>query len=971
MFTIVALAHDMQQARLVDKKGVSMARRIIMALVMLALSGVLLRAATMTKELGITRRTESGIGFQHNQRHDPAGGRPATGNHEQGTRRLPPAWATKTRPEWARRLLGTAQSNQNQPHSIQPPQDPAEFLLDTCPYYGAGLGSNYNPDIAFDGTNYLIVWETGNSEGISAARVTPAGVVLDRDGIPLATCPYPAQTMNPSVAFDGANYFVVWAQGPSYDSLDVFGVRVSPAGQVLDSTAIPVCAAPYAQQYPVLAFGDSTYLVAWTDMRNPNSAVYGARVNRAGTVLDPNGIVIADTNPELGNPAGIAFDGTNFLVVWSARVDTFYDHAVFAARLSQTGTVLDPDGFRVSWQAGTQNPCAVAFGGAEYLVAWQIPYDSIAGLYCSFVAPNRAVRDSQGVVITRTCNGYGVTSTVFDGTNYFVTWDDYRRPDTMGRNDLYDARISPSGSVLDTGIAIVTSVGYSAEAAIGCDPSGFLVAFAYQTPSYYSDIEAIRVGHDGSVLDSAFVVSLSPNLQYYPAAAFDGANYLTVWLDYRRDGYCDIYGMRVSPAGALLDPESFLIARTSNNTGMTLPPAVGFDGSNYLVAWSDLTDVKGYLLACRVSPAGTVLDTTPISISSTDSTLKVWPVIAFDGSNYLVTWTDWPSSTPMQVYGARVTPAGSVLDPTGIPISVGAGTRGLASTVFGGANYLVAWIDERTGEDDIRGARVTPDGTVLDPDGIPISIISGSQWYPSVSFDGQNYLVTWSDNRSGSDFDLYAGRVTPAGTLLDPPGFPVCAEPLDQMLSSNVFDGMNHVVLFNTVEASYFSDIRGARVSPSGAVVDSFPVVIAPNDQYWPRIVLGPSRNVLLTYTGWTDEIQGKPCGMMRAWGKLGPFGGVAENPVSPGVARLSLEVRPNPMTDAALVNYSLSQPGDVTLRLYDVTGQLVSALVSGYRPAGSYSYSLLTTHYSLAAGVYLLREEAGNARVTLKLVIE
>jgi hypothetical protein len=86
-------------------------------------------------------------------------------------------------------------------------------------------------------------------------------------------------------------------------------------------------------------------------------------------------------------------------------------------------------------------------------------------------------------------------------------------------------------------------------------------------------------------------------------------------------------------------------------------------------------------------------------------------------------------------------------------------------------------------------------------------------------------------------------------------------------------------------------------------------------------------------------------------------FAGMRSDPSSLRLAAcgLSLDAFPTPNHGTFTVRYALGGSGTASLRLYDVTGNLVSTLVSGYHPAGSYSYSLLTTHGSLASGVYLL----------------
>ena len=87
--------------------------------------------------------------------------------------------------------------------------------------------------------------------------------------------------------------------------------------------------------------------------------------------------------------------------------------------------------------------------------------------------------------------------------------------------------------------------------------------------------------------------------------------------------------------------------------------------------------------------------------------------------------------------------------------------------------------------------------------------------------------------------------------------------------------------------------------------------------------------------------------------------------------SQFALSIAPNPFSGMARVSYSMPQAGNVSLRLYDVTGKLVSTLVSGYHPVGSYSYSLPTAQFSLASGIYLLKYESEGCTTTGKLVIE
>ena len=89
--------------------------------------------------------------------------------------------------------------------------------------------------------------------------------------------------------------------------------------------------------------------------------------------------------------------------------------------------------------------------------------------------------------------------------------------------------------------------------------------------------------------------------------------------------------------------------------------------------------------------------------------------------------------------------------------------------------------------------------------------------------------------------------------------------------------------------------------------------------------------------------------------------------------AEFGLRIAPNPVAPSLhpSISYFLQVAGNASLKLYDLSGKLVSTLVSGYHPAGSYSYSLLTTHYSLASGIYVLRLDSEGRTTTEKLIIE
>jgi hypothetical protein len=233
------------------------------------------------------------------------------------------------------------------------------------------------------------------------------------------------------------------------------------------------------------------------------------------------------------------------------------------------------------------------------------------------------------------------------------------------------------------------------------------------------------VASDGTVLDpTGIAVSTAVDDQYYPSVASNGTDYFVAWKDDRN--FEDIYGARVRASdGLLLDG----------------PPGTG-----------------------------------GIAVS-TAAKSQYYPSVASNGADYFVAWTDYRSGADWDIYGTRVAPDGTVLDPAGIAVSTAANSQIWPSAASNGTDYFVAWHDRRSGTNyDIYGARVrASDGYLHDgpPDtgGIAVSTAAGIQWYPSVASNGTDYFVAWHDKRSGADYDIYGARVASSdGTVLDVAG---------------------------------------------------------------------------------------------------------------------------------------------------------------------------------------------------------
>jgi len=79
-------------------------------------------------------------------------------------------------------------------------------------------------------------------------------------------------------------------------------------------------------------------------------------------------------------------------------------------------------------------------------------------------------------------------------------------------------------------------------------------------------------------------------------------------------------------------------------------------------------------------------------------------------------------------------------------------------------------------------------------------------------------------------------------------------------------------------------------------------------------------------------------------------------------------QARPNPASGSSLISFALERGGPASLKVYDLSGRLVSTLVNGSLPAGSHEVRF--DGRGLPGGVYFYRLEAGNQSATRKLVL-
>lgn len=103
----------------------------------------------------------------------------------------------------------------------------------------------------------------------------------------------------------------------------------------------------------------------------------------------------------------------------------------------------------------------------------------------------------------------------------------------------------------------------------------------------------------------------------------------------------DVYMSHHSREGEFVLDTTFL--KQTPGISEQRSPSVAFNGTQYLVVYTDYSFFPPAVCAMRVLPDGTILDTIGIRISFS-SCPQQSPVVACDGTNFLVLWSNYRPS---------------------------------------------------------------------------------------------------------------------------------------------------------------------------------------------------------------------------------------------------------------------------------------------------------------------------------------
>ncbi|QSQ27459.1 hypothetical protein JY651_22220 [Pyxidicoccus parkwayensis] len=593
---------------------------------------------------------------------------------------------------------------------------------------------------------------------------------------------------------------------------------------------------PSDQHTPEVATDGTNFLVMWLDTRSGLTEQWATRVTPDGTVLDPSGFEVPYV-PNCGYNT-VTFGAGNYVVACSTGM----------VRITPEGVVVDPQpiSFHTPLSGGY---ASIAFNGTNFLITWlDLGGSGTGALYGMMVSPSGTVVMPQKL-LSQYSNGVYEADVTAVGTSFRVVW-------TLAADHMYSVEVDANGNVGPRVRELYgSSSGQARFPAIASNGEDYAIVYQYgdEFGKASTSIGGSLRQADGGT--SSFTVSnvakqMRPDIAWMPRAGAYGV----VWTNTRNNStdYTEIQSAwlmpdagviangRISaavsgfmqghariaagPSGSLVvwdrklqasgidvlgrALDGFVPVTLSTSVNSQTAPSVAAGPNGYFVVWKDSRSHAGQLsdlYGARLGPAGEVLNASGITIATTVRD-DVAPVVTWNGTDWLVAWVERGGTGSVQLRARRVSATGQWVDL--VPLTLGSASSGSEpAAARGNAGAVVTWAGGTQGG-GIQATLVQSDGGVTALGSLPTD---GGATMPTVAGNTTQYLVAWQDNgvlkaQRFNSQGVAQGARFDAGT---------------GTLASVASDGTDFLVTSAQNVVSNTADIRATRISATGQVASS------------------------------------------------------------------------------------------------------------------------------------------------------
>lgn len=515
--------------------------------------------------------------------------------------------------------------------------------------------------------------------------------------------------------------------------------------------------------------------------------------------------------------------------------------------------------------------------------------------------------------------------------------------------------------------------------AMTTDGSGGTIIVWQDKHNGKNEIFAQRMSADGNALWTTDGIAIcTQDSNYNPLIISDGiGGAIIAWQSYRGSATADIYAQRINSSGNIqwtLDGVPVCVVVFEQDTIRMVSD--GLNGA--VITWQDYRSNNGFpdIYAQRISAVGAPLWTANGVSVCNQAASQRGPKIYGDGTGgAFITWADNRSGS-YDIYTQRISTTGAPVWTTNGVATCTMATDQLKPDICGdgAAGVIITWSDFRSSTDfNIYAQRVGPSGAIVwAVDGVVMNNnVAYDQTDPMIVSDGLGgAIISWSDKRTGITSDIYAQRVNSTGAVQwTATGIIICTASGDQIKSQLVSDGNNGAyITWEDHRNAGNSDIYAQRIASNAAInwaATGYPICTVGNDQSSPMIVSNGNLGAIVV---WQDYRSGTNSDIYEVgFNTTGIIGIENTGTTNPDEFYL-YQNYPNPFNPSTVINYQLPKASNVKLSIYDALGQSVSILVNESQSAGKHQVEWNAS--SFPSGVYFYRIEAGDFVSDKKMIL-
>ena len=566
--------------------------------------------------------------------------------------------------------------------------------------------------------------------------------------------------------FDDRSFMAVWEDERNGD-IDVFAQKMDFYGESIgNNLEVSEEDFPKDQVLPCVAtVGDTAFVVIWVEEEGFD--IYGRRFDSdltpLGGVFQVNDEGIYSWAPSLScGPDG------GFVAAW---VDIGSANDIYARRFDPSGNPLGPS-FKVNEDKGTRphiSPSVSVGESGKFVVVWEDYRGLDSDIYAQRFDSAGNELGSNILVNSDSLDEdqYSPRVSMGKSDGFMVAWVDLR----SGIQDVF-ARIFSSGGTPETSVFRVDTALVSEpreDPWVGSDTTGRHVIAWTDYASSFPVIHTQRFDSLGQATESKLTISdqgatgerHDPTLSAEPSGAF-----VVCWMDKRNLNY-DIYARTVTSYG-FLQQESDSVNDDSSGAKQMSPKIATKSDGGFIVVWEDFRNNRSDIYLKRFDSDGEPLGDDLRVNDDSGNIYHGLPDIACDKSgNSVAVWED--AREGLDIYAQLVDHSGNLIGEN-FKVNADSGTdlhNNPSCDMSPSGDFVVVWAARQGNGQNVYARLFESDGQ---PKDTCFKINDDHQEVdhscPEVSLDSSgNFMVAWEDERDGQDW-IYLQRYSRDGTGL-------------------------------------------------------------------------------------------------------------------------------------------------------------------------------------------------------------